>query len=385
MTQIANERNEIIAIDASRAFVHERTGIEEYAYQVIKHLRTPLAQKSVVLYVRFHGEAARDPRAWIARHFFALPDAWEVCVVSWRRLWTQCGLALALWRDRPAVLFVPAHTVPWIHPRKTIVVVHGLEYEMTPRAYSAWARFYMRTTIKASCRWASQIITVSENTKRDVARLYGTPAEKMVVVYEGTISLVSSSVQQVTRRCPMVNGPYFFFVGRLEERKNIVRVIAAFDHFKKRMKTAHKLVLAGGRGHNYAQIARALAASPYRADIVLPGFVSDDDKRHLMQCADAFLFPTLYEGFGLPVLEAQSVGVPVITSATSSLPEVVGAGEGASALVVDPLDVSAIATAMARVLDPALRRDIIAKGYRNTERFTWARCADAIARTLIRM
>ncbi len=381
MVRFSGRKDKVIAIDASRAFVHERTGIEEYAYQVVKHLRISLAQHPIVLYVRFRGEAARHPRTWIAQHFFVLPDAWEVRVVSWRRLWTQCGLALALWRDRPAVLFVPAHTVPWIHPRKTIVVVHGLEYEMTPRAYSMWARFYMRMTIKASCRWASQIITVSENTKRDVMQLYGIDKQKMTVIYEGVN--VPDANYDDKKCCEKL--PYFLFIGRLEERKNIVRLILAFTHFKRMTRSSHQLILAGGRGYGFAHVAATVATSPYRDDIIMPGFVTERKKWRLLRHATAFLFPTLYEGFGLPVLEAQSVGVPVITSALSSLPEVVGTGRDASALVVDPLNVNAIAAAMEQVLNPVVRHDIIAKGYRNTERFTWAQCADAIAHTLIRM
>lgn len=371
-----------IAIDASRAFVVNRTGIEEYAYQVVKHLREPLAEASVVLYVRFHGEAAEDPREWIESHFFALPESWRVVRVPRKRLWTQLGLAHAMWRDRPDALFVPAHTVPWIHPENTVVVVHGLEYEMTPQAYSAWARFYMRATIGASCRWARQIITVSENTKRDVARLYGVAADKMTVVYEG----VNPAMQTDAHASDV---PYFLFVGRIEERKNIARVVAAFDAFKTQTGLSHQLILAGRPCHGYADVAQAIATAKYKDDIVERGFVSEEEKWQLMRSAQAFVFATLYEGFGLPILEAQRCGVPVIASDNSSIPEVVGAdvhtGADASALMVDPYDAASITAAMMRVVtDTDLVRDIITKGQRNTERFTWAQCAREIAQVLVK-
>ncbi len=373
----AHHKEYVITIDASRSFVHERTGIEEYAYQLVKHLRAPLRFHHVVLYVRFAGAAARNPRAWIEKHFFALPDAWHVRVIGLRRAWTQVGLAFSMWRDRPDALLVPAHTVPWVHPRNTVVVVHGLEYEMTPQAYSVWARQYMRTTIRLSCRWARRIITVSENTRRDVARLYGVAPAKMRVVYEGVNAAPPARAQDAAMVAARVgDAPYFFFVGRLEERKNIARVVAAFDAFKARTGLPHKLVLAGGRGYGYAHVAAAIARAQHTADIVEMGFVSDGEKWALMRGAMAFVFPTLYEGFGLPVLEAQSVGVPVVTSGVSSLPEVAGD----SALLVDPTDTAAISAALERLAtDDALRHDIIARGHANLAHFSWARCAHEVA------
>jgi len=375
------QNDAVIAIDASRSFVHERTGIEEYAYQLVKHLRAPLRDAHVVLYVRFAGVAARNPRAWIQEHFFVLPDAWEVRVVTLRRAWTQVGLAFSMWRDRPDALLVPAHTVPWVHPRNTVVVVHGLEYEVTPQAYSVWARWYMRTTIRLSCRWARRIITVSENTQRDVARLYGIVPAKMRVVYEGVNAAPPASARDAAVVVARVgDAPYFFFVGRLEERKNIARVVAAFDAFKARTGLPHKLVLAGSRAYGYARVAAARARARYASDIVETGFVSDEEKWALMRGATAFVFPTLYEGFGLPVLEAQSVGVPVVTSDASSLPEVVGTGAHKSALLVDPTDTAAISAALERLAtDDALRHDIIARGHANLARFSWGRCAREVA------
>ncbi len=372
-----NKRKKNIAIDASRAFVHERTGIEEYAYQVIKHLRAPLGGKSVVLYVRFRGEAAHDPRGWIQKHFFDLPEAWDVRVVGLRRLWTQCGLAFAMLRDRPQALFVPAHTVPWIHPRNTIVVIHGLEYEMTPEAYSLWARFYMRLTIKMSCKWSRSIIAVSKNTQRDIMRLYGVAHNKIRVVYEGVNAMPSLQQEAITKKSDV---PYFFFIGRREQRKNIIGLIKAFELFKEKTNLPHQLIIAGGTGYGYKEIARTLERSAFRGSIHEIGFVSEEQKWHYLRGAQAFVFPTLYEGFGLPVLEAQQAGVPVITSDSSSLPEVIGEGISQSAISVDPKNVQELAGAMERIAtNKSHRHDIINKGYENQKRFSWDKCAQKIA------
>ena len=173
----------IIGIDASRAFLWNRTGIEEYAYQVISHLRDPLRAERVVLYVR-HGQGPD----------FELPESWEVRALRAPRFWTHIRLSIEMLLHRPDVLFVPAHTVPLIHGKKSVVTVHGLEYEFSPESYSRWERFYMRAVIRFSCTAAETVIAVSENTKRDLMRLYGTPEEKIRVVYEGRLTTHNSQL-----------------------------------------------------------------------------------------------------------------------------------------------------------------------------------------------
>ena len=163
-----------IGIDASRAFIRRRTGIEEYSYQIIKHLRDKLDGHQVILYVRKNQKIDFD-----------LPKNWKVKVVKWPRLWTQFGLSLEMFLYPVNILLIPAHTVPIIHPRNTIVAIHGLEYEIVPQAYSFWERIYMRFSIKNSCRWAKKIIAVSKNTKEDLMNLYKVPGEKISVIYEG--------------------------------------------------------------------------------------------------------------------------------------------------------------------------------------------------------
>lgn len=369
-----------IGIDASRAFLKRRTGIEEYAYQTIKHLRSVIAETdTVVLYVRqkliWDGFRVRKE---IPAIDFTLPENWQVRGIWAPRFWTQIALSLEmLWRS-PDVLFVPAHTVPLIHPAKTIVTIHGLEYEFCKEAYPFWDRLYMRTSIRFSCRAAQTVICVSENTKRDVMRLYAVKEEKIRVIYEGyddqqSVSLKLQSITDNRQR------PYLLFIGRLEERKNIVRMIEAFEILKDRQQIPHQLVLIGKFGYGKEQIEEKIAMSRYQEDIVLPGYVSEGEKWQWLAGADVFLFPTLYEGFGIPVLEAQSVGVPVVTSATSSLPEV--AGEGA--LYVDPTSAASIASGIREVLlDQVLREEIKKKATHNVNRFGWARCAAAIGELL---
>lgn len=356
-----------IGIDASRAFLKKRTGIEEYSYQVIRHLRENLSQDEVSLYVR--KKIIWESGRWKFQPQqidFEIPENWKVKGLWAPRFWTQIRLSLEMWLHPVDTLFIPAHTVPLVHPENTVVTIHGLEYEFSPESYSWYERWYMRFSIRNSVRWAKEVISVSENTKRDLMRLYQVPEEKIAVIYEGVgESPVISSDSKPER-------PYFFFVGRVEERKNVTRIIEAYDRFKRKTGLPHKLILAGKPGYGYGEIQLKIKNSKFKDQIQELGYVGEEQKWGLLRGAEALLFPSLYEGFGLPILEAQMVGTPVITSTTSSLPEI--AGEGA--LLVDPLNTEALIKAMERIAtDPELRAGIIDKATQNVDRFSWAQCA----------
>lgn len=364
-----------IGIDASRAFVKKRTGIEEYSYQVIKHLRDKLGDCEVFLYC--------NP-AVNARPDFELPEKWKVKNLRAPKFWTQIRLSLEMLFSAPDILFVPAHTVPIIHPKNTIVTIHGLEYEFCPEAYSLFERLYMRWTIRKSCRWAKKIIAVSKNTKRDLIQLYKVPEEKVQVIYEGiptnqdSTFPLSADVSN-SSRSNLMNGKYLLFVGRLEERKNISGIVEAFEILKKKYKVPHRIILVGKYGFGGEKIKNKVYSNKYKNDIILTGYVSDEQKFYLLKNADIFLFPTFYEGFGLPILEAQSAGVPVVTSTISSMPEIAGD----SGVLIDPKDSSAIAEAAHRLIsDESYKNDIIQKGYENTKRFSWEKCAREISNLL---
>lgn len=356
----------IIGIDASRAFVRQRTGIEEYSYQVIKHLRSELADQSVVLYLRA-GQKVN----------FDLPPNWKIKTIRLGLFWTQIGLSFEILRSPADVLFVPSHVVPFIHPRQTVVTVHGLEFERCPTAYSVWQRAYMRFFIRCSCHWSSRIIAVSESTSNDLKEIYGVPEEKIQVVYEGCPDADPAAPVGPVRP---VSGPYYLFIGRLEARKNIVNIIKAFEIIKREYGSSHRLVLAGSPGHGFWDIEAAINRSEYSADVIQLGYVKDEEKKELLRGALVLTFPSLYEGFGLPVLEAQAMGVPVITSKNSSLAEVAGDAD----VLVDPLNPSEIAAKIwSLTADSALRDGIIAKGRQNIERFSWKGCARETARIIM--
>ncbi len=364
-----------IAIDASRAFLHERTGIEEYSYQLIKHLRVPLKEYAVTLFLRRGTKENID---------FDVPEQWRVKELWSPRLWTYVRLSWSLFFRRPDKLLVPGHIVPPIHPKSTTVVIHGLEFEMHPEAYSRYEIFSMRRGIKNSCRWARNIICVSNNTKKDVIRLYDVPQDKIRVAYEGVNPAMREN-ERITAETMAKYGidknGYIIFIGRIEERKNISTILRAFEIMKKHFALGHKLVLVGKGGYGWDAISHEIEQHAFAKDIIVTGFVGEEEKWSLFRHAAVFVFPSLYEGFGLPVLEAQQIGVPVVTSNNSSLREVAQK----SALLVDPMNASDIAQKMHDVIvDQSLRQEMIARGLKNIERFTWERHARLVAKMMMR-
>ena len=363
-----------IAIDASRAALHERTGIEEYSYQIIKHLRGPLAEHAVTLYVRSGTSENID---------FELPLTWRVKSLWAPKFWTYVRLSWSLLWGRYDRLFVPGHIVPPIHPKHTIAVIHGLEYEKFPEAYSKKEVSRMRMGIKRTCRWARRLIAVSNNTKRDVMELYGVPKKKIRVVYEGLNQPTKISdirTANLIQEFGLIRGQYIVFIGRLEARKNLVNVLKAYEMFREHFGGSHKLVLAGKPGFGAEEIEEEIGAHPFRGDIVITGFVGEETKWALLHGAAVFVFPSLYEGFGLPVLEAQQLGVPVVASNTSSLKEI---GKDAT-VQVDPLSPQQIAQGLHEMISNAdARGNIVAAGAENIKKFNWNRAAELTAKVIL--
>lgn len=353
-----------IGIDASRAFLRQRTGIEEYAYQVIKHLRNQLNDVEVLLYVRKWNSNKVD---------FKLPKNWRIKEIPYVYGWTQVGLAMEMLLEPVDMFFSPAHTTAIIHPPRTVVTVHGLEYEHCPKSYSAYARWFHRFFIKKSCKWATRIIAVSQNTKKDLREIYKIPAEKITVVYNG----YENKRPRVTER--KEKDPYLFYVGRLEQRKNIIGIIRAFEILKDVYGYKGKLILAGGQGHGYKEIQKTITTSKHQKDIKETGFVSEEEKWNYLKYADAFLFPSFCEGFGIPIVQAQSMGTPVVTSNFGPMNEVAGNDE----ICVDPQKPEEIAKRTQQLIsDEDFSRKVVEKGKENVKRFSWQRSAEETAQVL---
>jgi glycosyltransferase involved in cell wall biosynthesis len=283
----------------------------------------------------------------------------------------------------PEALFVPAHVIPLIHPC-AVVTIHDLGYLYFPQAHPARARMYLDLSTRWSVRVAAHIIADSQATKADLVRRTAAPPDKITVAYPGRdegLGRVSdpAAIEAVKHRYG-IGGEYLLYLGALQPRKNLLRLIQAYSNLKPQTPALRagasvsnlKLVLAGGKGWLYDEIFSEVKRLGLEGQVLFPGRVTDEDKAALMSGATALVFPSLYEGFGLPVVEAMQCGAPVICSNTSSLPEVAGD----AALLVDPLDVDALTRAMLRLLAEAdLRGTLAERGYAQAQKFSWQSCA----------
>ena len=360
----------LIGVDASRAAAQNRTGTETYSVHLIRELVRLGHQHRFRLYTN---GALTAGLLWTG----ATPAHVEVRSIPFRRLWTHVRLSLETSVSEPDVLFVPAHVLPLLHPRRSVVTVHDLGYLHYPDAHTARARRYLDWSTRWNAHQATAVLADSEATRADLMHFYGAEADKIHVVYLGRdIGLARVTdphrLVEVKARYGLA-GRYLLYVGTLQPRKNLGRIIQAFERVCDRPALGGlQLVLAGKKGWLYETLFRQVTEAGLQGRVIFPGYVADEDLGALLSGATAFIFPSLYEGFGIPVLEAGGCGVPVITSNTSSLPEVAGH----AALLVDPLDVDAIADAMYRlVTEESLRADLARRGLENIKRFSWEKCA----------
>lgn len=355
-----------IGIHALAAFQPQRTGVEEYSWQLLRHMgEVPEADKHSFVLYRPRSLAARpSPHdRYIVRD---LPDA---------AFWTQRELSRALAREKPDVLFVPAHVLPRSRPQKSVVTVHGVEWREFPQGYGLAQREYLDWFTKEAARVSHRIIVPSEATKQDVMSNYRIPGEKIAVIPHGPPEPLHAERAMLEESLEThTHDPFFVFLGRLERKKNVLGILQAFAMFREECRLPYHLFLAGPtEGYGSDEIFAYLNGSSVREVVHATGFVDEVTKWFLVSRAAALLLPSWYEGFGFPILEAQAAGTPVITSHTSSMPEVGGGG----ALYVNPANPHAIAEAMFQVVVNApLRREIVRRGYENLQRFSW----DAAAR-----
>jgi glycosyltransferase involved in cell wall biosynthesis len=344
-----------VAIDANPIARDVHTGTEVYAREVCRRLPAAAPELRFVLYASRPG---RDPDL-------------DLTVLPGRRLWSQARLPRQLWRRRPDLFFAPSHVVPFLAPGPALTVVHDLAFELHPDAYTREALAYLRLTTRWAERRCRRLLTVSRATADDLVRLHGVDPARVTVVplgggepppcWPGPEAVAARLAALGVRR------PFVLHVGRVEPRKNQVTALAAVERL------ADLLLVCAGPVADAGTAAR-LEASP-RCRLL--GRVAQDDLEALYAGAEALVFPSLYEGFGIPVLEAMRRGLPVVTSAVSSLPEV---GGEAALYVDDPRDAAALAAAIERAL--ADRERLAHLGVERAAGFTWDRTAAGVAEVI---
>ncbi len=360
-----------IGIDGNEANVSRRVGIGEYAFELLKQfatLRSSGQDLKFEIYLKDHPPSQLPTES----------EGWKYRVFGPQNFWTQLALPAHLFinRNRPDIFFSPSHYAPRFAPVPTVISIMDLSFHYYPDLFKKRDLYQLINWTRYSAKRAALIFTISKASKRDIVRLYDVPEKKVIVTYPGIKSFASLTplvypihmLQSILK----INCPYFLFIGTLQPRKNIVRLVEAFAKVLKETKQDLALVVVGKKGWLYEEILQAPEKYGVVDYVKFLDKISDDELPILYKNAVAYVLPSLYEGFGLPVLEAMKYDCPVITSNVSSLPE---AG-GEAALYVNPESVDDIAKKMSEVLEnKKLRSDLIAKGKKQAAKFSWEKTA----------
>lgn len=353
----------IIGIDASRSNVKQKTGTEYYSFEIIKNL-VKFKNVNFILY-------SKTPIQYLKK-----TSNFQNKVMPFFKLWSQIRLSFEMIKNPPDVLFEPAHTIPIIHPKNTVVTLHDVGFRYFPELYTPLERFYHNWCMAYSVKHAKKIIAISFATRRDLIKIYGADEKKITVIYHGF---------EKEKYFPLKDGevppewlkkflPYIYFIGRIEAKKNVKNLIRAFAELKKDKSIKHKLLLAGRPGYLYEEIKDEInnLNKAIQEDIIELGYVPDEKASNLMRFADIFAFPSKFEGFGLPLVEAMASGVPIVASNTTSIPEVVDK----SALLCSPDDYVQMSNNFARIInDNKLRSQLVKKGLERAKIFSWHNAA----------
>jgi len=308
---------------------------------------------------------------------FRIP--WRILAPIWNKF---CWPPIELFIGKVDLFHSTNYILPPQRFGKSIITIHDLFFLIAPEYASKASVKLFKDQIKKYALRANKIIVVSESTKRDVQRLLGIAPGKIAVIYEGAESgyrpLNKELALKEIKHKYKLEHRFILFVGTLEPRKNLTNLIQAYSLFRNRRKDCrHKLVICGMKGWSARDIFETAERLKLKKEIIFTGYVPENDLPLFYNAADLFTFPSLYEGFGLPVLEAMACGTPVITSNTSSLPEIVGE----AAIMINPTDVGALADAIDKVLgNESLRQEMRNKGLARTKLFSWEETTKATVR-----
>ncbi len=368
----------IIGVDASRASAGQRTGTETYAFHLIQTL-IPIATGKGHQLRLYLNQPPPENLAGSA-------DNVEQIVIPFPRLWTHLRLAWELHRRPPDVFFTPAHVIPISYRGPSVATVHDLGFYYFPDSHSRQQNAYLRWSTRHNSTRGRRVIADSQSTKRDLVRLYGLDPDRIDMIYPGIdagLNPVGDAGRlEAVRKKYGITAPYLLYVGTLQPRKNLARLVRAYAALDGNAhRNAYQLVLAGKSGWLSGPILEEIQNQESRVQnrIIRPGFIDGEDKAALISGANALLFPSLYEGFGFPILEGNACETPVLCANSSSLPEIAGD----AALLVDPLDTVSIAAGIRRILDDQpLRRRLVQAGVTNLQRFSWEKSAGQVLATL---
>lgn len=351
----------------------QRTGIDTYTYSLIENLIKIGKVNNLYL---IHYKKYQD-EVYIKTHDVIIPK------IPFKLI-NVLGLPYVIGKINADILHVPSHWHTQIMPFflnqkvKKILTIHDLTPLLYPETHTKQTVFLWNSTLKLIKNKINMIIADSQNTKNDCIKYLNIPEEKIKVIYlasDEIYQLINNKQEirkELYKKYKYIGSPFILYVGTLEKRKNIPVLIKAFYKLKK-MKMTHKLIIVGKKGWKYDDIFKTIEALNLQKDVIFTGYVPKEDLVKFYNLADVFVYPSLYEGFGLPPLEAMACGCPVITSNTSSLPEVVGD----AGIMVNPYDVEGLVKAMYEVLtNESLRKELSRKSLQRAKLFSWRKTAE---------
>ncbi|MBI4239844.1 glycosyltransferase family 4 protein [Candidatus Uhrbacteria bacterium] len=354
-----------IGIDISPACRKQKTGIEWYAWHVTREILNKHGREHAF---RLYTDKRAEPLFSSAAKY-----------LSWhsKYFWPELRLSLEIAVNAPDVLFVPSRALPLVLPKKTITTIHDVGFISFPDERKKVSREYLLMTSCRAAQKAHHILTVSEFSKQEIIRNFSIAPEKITVTYLGY-----DTERYVPTKESLNGKPYIVCIGRRERRKNLSGLIRGYELLTAKMGSdAPDLVLIGPAGHYAHEIDSCISDSTAREHIRIHNWLSEEAKIKLLQHAILLVQPSLYEGFGLPLIEAQGCHIPVASSRSGSLPEIAGD----SALFFDPLDpVSMSEVVYTCIHDASARQRLIAKGQENCRRFSWKQCAEDTFRILVK-
>lgn len=357
----------IIGIDASRYGHEKSTGVEWYSFNIVNE----------ILELEDGGED--EIRLYSREKLEIVGKSQKIknVVLEANRFWTLKKLSKEMRKNPPDVLFVPSHTLPLSLPKRTVITIHDVAFRFIKEAYSFAQYHHLNWSTKFAVKRSSKIIVPSQATKNDLIQIYKCPAEKITVIHHGfsrpaevdDVIFQESEIFKHFEINPQMK--YLLFVGRLESKKNLVGVVEAFAEFQKEH-ADFKLILAGKRGVGFAEILKKINELELMHKVIMPGYITEEEKAALYKHCQVFVFPSLYEGFGFPLLEAFYYKKPILTSKIAATREVCGE----SAWYVDPYKVEEIAVGMkALVEDENLVKSFTESGFERLKMFDWRAAA----------
>jgi glycosyltransferase involved in cell wall biosynthesis len=355
---------------------YRSAGIHGYLYNTLAHL--PEVDPSLTYTVFVGRGQLPDHTGWNVRRS-RLPTQRP----SVRILWEQVVAPLELARLQPDLLHGMAFALPLLWPAPSVVTIFDLSFLRYPDRLSAARRLYLRLMTRISARRAQRVLAISESGKAEIAMLFGVPAERIDVALPGVGAAfrpLPPAIVADFRRRNNLPERYILHVGTLEPRKNLNTLLRAYARLPQRGTV--KLVLVGGKGWQTGPMFALMEELNLEQDVLIPGYVAGDALPLWYNAAEVFAYPSVYEGFGMPLLEAMACGLPVVASNTTSLPEAVGS----DGLLLPPDDAEAWADTLSKLLDDeSTRAELAARGQQRARSFSWVRTAQQTVATYHRV